>query len=227
MENKQIANKNVTFHHYNTVIVGSGAAGMNCAVHLYELMERKGIDNPQDRIVVVTAGLGLGASRMSGSDKQTYYKMGTSPDVPDNAEEFAKSLTAAGCCHGDTALAEAIGSLREFYHLVQVGVAFPTDTSGTFIGYKTDHDPYERATSAGPKTSKFMSECLQRHLERYGVRNPIERRQEPIPDAFLYQSLTTCIDNLFFQNLSLHTQIRASCLRNMAINERMLHCSNR
>jgi len=170
VETKQIANKNVTFHHYNTVIVGSGAAGMNCGVHLYELMERKGIDNPQDRIVVVTAGLGLGASRMSGSDKQTYYKMGTSPDVADSAEEFAKSLTAAGCCHGDTALVEAIGSLREFYHLVQAGVAFPTDTTGIFIGYKTDHDPYERATSAGPKTSKFMSEALQRQLQRYGVR---------------------------------------------------------
>jgi len=69
-------------------------------------------------------------------------------------------LTAAGCCHGDTALVEGIGSLREFHHLVQAGVPFPTDALGGFIGYKTDHDPSERATSAGPKTSKFMSECL-------------------------------------------------------------------
>jgi len=170
VETKQIGNKSVTFHRYNTVIVGSGAAGMNCAVHLYEFMSKKGLEIGAERIVVVTAGLGLGASRMSGSDKQTYYKMGTSPDVADSAEEFAKSLTAAGCCHGDSALVEATGSLREFYHLVQAGVAFPTDATGTFIGYKTDHDPYERATSAGPKTSKFMSECLQRQLERYGVR---------------------------------------------------------
>jgi len=170
METREIANQQVTFHCYNTVIVGSGAAGMNCAVHLYEFMERKGAANPQERIAVVTAGLGLGASRMSGSDKQTYYKIGTSPDVPDSAEEFAKSLTAAGCCHGDSALVEAIGSLREFYHLVQAGVPFPTDSTGTFIGYKTDHDPFERATSAGPKTSRFMSECLQRQLERCGVR---------------------------------------------------------
>jgi succinate dehydrogenase/fumarate reductase flavoprotein subunit len=118
---------------------------------------------------VVTAGVGLGASRMSGSDKQTYYKMGTSPDVADSAEDFAKSLTAAGCCHGDTALIEGIGSLREFYHLVQAGVPFPTDPTGSFIGYKTDHDPYERATSAGPKTSRFMSQCLQKQLERYAV----------------------------------------------------------
>ncbi len=176
METKQIANQTVTIHRYNTVVVGSGAAGMNCAVHLYEFMEQKGVENPQERIAVVTAGLGLGASRMSGSDKQTYYKMGTSPDVPDSAEEFAKSLTAAGCCHGDLALAEAIASLREFYHLVQVGVPFPHDPIGSYCGYKTDNDPYERATSAGPKTSKFMSECLQRHLERYGVK--IYDRQE-------------------------------------------------
>ncbi|MBN2270663.1 MAG: FAD-binding protein, partial [Sedimentisphaerales bacterium] len=166
---KKTSDTRIVFHHYNTVIVGSGAAGMNCAVHLYEFMKRKGVKNPQERIVVVTGGLGLGASRMSGSDKQTYYKLGTSADVPDSAEEFAGTLTAAGCCHGDTALAEGIGSLREFHHLVQAGVPFPTDALGGFIGYKTDHDPSQRATSAGPKTSKFMSQCLQEQLERYGV----------------------------------------------------------
>ena len=170
METRQLANQAVTFHRYNTVIVGAGAAGMNCAVHLYEFMSRKGVANPQDRVVVVTGGLGLGASRMSGSDKQTYYKLGTSPDVPDSAEEFAAALTTAGCCHGDLALAEAVGSLREFYHLVQLGVPFPTDDMGCFIGYKTDHDPSGRATSAGPKTSRFMSESLQRQVERYGIK---------------------------------------------------------
>jgi len=176
VKTKQIANQSVTIHSYNTVIVGSGAAGMNCAVHLYEFMEQKGVENPQERIAVVTAGIGLGASRMSGSDKQTYYKMGTSPDVPDSAEEFAKSLTAAGCCHGDLVLAEAIGSLREFYHLVQAGVPFPHDPIGSYCGYKTDHDPYERATSAGPKTSRFMSQCLEKQVRRYGIQ--IIDRQE-------------------------------------------------
>jgi succinate dehydrogenase/fumarate reductase flavoprotein subunit len=165
-----LKNQKVTVYNYNTIIVGSGAAGMNCGVHLCLFMEQKGINNPADRIAIVTSGIGLGASRMSGSDKQTYYKIGTSPDIADSAEEFAKSLTAAGCCHFDTALIEAIGSLREFYHLVQAGVPFPTNSMGSFIGYKTDNDPYERATSAGPKTSKFMSECLQRQLERYDVK---------------------------------------------------------
>ncbi|MCJ7778788.1 MAG: FAD-binding protein [Sedimentisphaerales bacterium] len=176
MKTRKIGKHSVNVHKFNSVVVGAGAAGMNCAVHLYELMSQKGVPKPEKRIAVITAGLGLGASRMSGSDKQTYYKIGTSPDIPDCAEEFAKSLTAAGCCHGELSLAEAIGSLREFYHLVQVGVPFPTNSMGSFIGYKTDHDPAERATSAGPKTSKFMSECLQRQLERYGV--PIYDNQE-------------------------------------------------
>jgi succinate dehydrogenase/fumarate reductase flavoprotein subunit len=170
MESVKIGKQKVIVHRFNTVIVGAGAAGMNAAVHLYEFFTQKGIADAQDRIAVVTAGVSLGASRMSGSDKQTYYKMGTSPDVADSAEAFAKTLTAAGCCHGDLALAEAIGSLREFYHLVQAGVPFPHDSTGSFLGYKTDHDPYERATSAGPKTSKLMSECLQRQVERYGIK---------------------------------------------------------
>jgi len=170
METKKIGGQSVNIHNYSVVIVGAGAAGMNCAVHLYEFMADKGVEGPADRIAVVTAGIGLGASRMSGSDKQTYYKMGTSPDVPDSAEEFSKSLTAAGCCHGDLALAEGIGSLREFYHLVRAGVPFPHNPMGSYIGYKTDHDPYERATSAGPKTSRFMSQRLQRQVEGYGIK---------------------------------------------------------
>ena len=159
----------VAVHQYQTLIVGAGAAGMNCAVHLYEFLADNGVKNAQNTIVVLTSGLGLGASRMSGSDKQTYYKMGTSPDIADSAESFAQSLTAAGCVHQDLALAEAIGSLREFYHLVQAGVPFPHDVQGSYVGYKTDHDPFQRATSAGPKTSKFMSQCLQKQVQRYGI----------------------------------------------------------
>ncbi len=153
----------------NTIIVGTGAAGMNCAVQLVRFWRTRGVADPQDKVLLVTAGRKLGASRMSGSDKQTYYKMGTSPRVPDTAEDFAKTLTAFGCCHGDNALIEGIGSLRGFYNLVEVGVPFPHEPFGAFIGYKTDHDPYERATSAGPKTSKFMSECLQAESQRMGL----------------------------------------------------------
>ncbi len=170
--------QNITVHTCNTIIVGAGAAGMCCAKKLYENLVQKDVEQPQKRLAVITNGLPLGASRMSGSDKQTYYKMGTSPDVADTAESFAQSLTAGGCCHHDLALTEAIGSLRGFYHLCEVGVPFPHDARGAYIGYKTDHDPYERATSAGPKTSKFMSECLQKYVEVYGI--PIYDRHEAV-----------------------------------------------
>ncbi|MBN2019525.1 MAG: FAD-binding protein [Sedimentisphaerales bacterium] len=170
MESLKIGKQKITLCRYNTVIVGSGAAGLNAAVHLYEFFTQKGIADAQSRIAIVTAGVTLGASRMSGSDKQTYYKMGTSVENSDSALEFAKTLTAGGCCHGDLALAEAIGSLREFYHLVQIGVPFPHDSTGSFLGYKTDNDPSERATSAGPLTSKMMCECLQRRVVNYGIR---------------------------------------------------------
>ncbi len=164
-----VAGRAVTVIRYNTVIVGAGAAGMGCALRLVELMQQRGLADAAGRIAVVTRGLPLGASRMSGSDKQTYYKMGTSPDFPDSAAEFAKTLTAAGCCHADLATIEGICSLQGFYNLVRVGVPFPHDSLGSFVGYKTDHDPAERATSAGPRTSKFMSECLQREIQRHGV----------------------------------------------------------
>ncbi|MFP4356588.1 MAG: FAD-binding protein [Phycisphaerae bacterium] len=153
----------------NTVIVGAGAAAMNCALQLVRFWQSQNVEDPAGKVVVVTGGKSLGASRMSGSDKQTYYKMGTSPRVPDTAEDFARALTGFGCCHGDNALVEGIGSLRGFYNLVEAGVPFPHEPFGAFIGYKTDHDPYERATSAGPKTSKFMSECLEAKLQRLGV----------------------------------------------------------
>jgi len=162
-------NPTITRHRFGALIVGSGAAGMNCAVHLYEFMRGAGVENPDGRIAIVTRGLPLGASRMSGSDKQTYYKLGTSADTADSAADFSRSLTAGGCAHEDLALIEGIGSLREFYHLVRAGVPFPHDALGAYVGYKTDHDPYERATSAGPKTSRMMSECLQREVEARGI----------------------------------------------------------
>jgi succinate dehydrogenase/fumarate reductase flavoprotein subunit len=176
MPSVRIANRTVALHRRHTVIVGAGAAGMNCAVHLCEFLAARGIARPADHVAVITGGVRLGASRMSGSDKQTYYKMGTSPSTADSAEAFARTLSAAGCVHEDLALAEAIGSLREFYHLVQAGVPFPHDRLGSYIGYKTDHDPFERATSAGPRTSRMMSEALERQARAWGV--PIFDGQE-------------------------------------------------
>jgi len=57
MKTTKIADQNIKIHCYNTVIVGAGAAGMNCAVHLYEFMRQNGVKDPQDHIAVVTGGL--------------------------------------------------------------------------------------------------------------------------------------------------------------------------
>ncbi|NQU75775.1 MAG: hypothetical protein HQ546_05615, partial [Planctomycetes bacterium] len=67
----------------NTVVVGSGAAGLNCACRLFREMEETGVRNPRDQVALVTRGIGLGTSHNSGSDKQTYYKLGTGADQAD------------------------------------------------------------------------------------------------------------------------------------------------
>ena len=131
-----------------TLIIGSGAAALNCAEHLHEM----GMTD----LLVVTDQLGGGTSCNSGSDKQTYYKLGIFGDTPDSPMEFARTLAAGGRMHGDLAYIEGLGSAPEFFHLVRNGVPFPFNAYGAFVGYKTDHDPRQRATSAGPKTSQFM-----------------------------------------------------------------------
>jgi len=161
-------NLSVPVYSLNTVIVGTGAAGLNCAVRLFRELEETGTADPRAHVALVTRGVGLGTSHNAGSDKQTYYKLGTGGD-PDTPREFAETLTAAGCAHGDLALIEGANSLRSFHHLVDAGVPFPQNERGGFVGYKTDHDPRQRATSAGPRTSRFMVQKLLGELRRYGI----------------------------------------------------------
>jgi len=162
----------------NTVVVGSGAAGLNCAVRLFREMEETGVADPREQIAVVTRGVGLGTSNNAGSDKQTYYKLGTHGSEPDTPASFAETLTAGGCAHGDVALAEAENSLRAFHHLADAGVPFPHNAQGGFVGYKTDFDPRQRATSAGPWTSRYMVQKLLVELKRYGI--PIFNRHQSV-----------------------------------------------
>lgn len=140
-------------HVFHTVIVGSGAAAYNAADSLYDL----GVTD----LAIVTEGRCMGTSRNTGSDKQTYYKLSLSGDEPDSVYRMAKALFAGGSMNGDTALVEAAVSPRSFFKLVQLGVPFPSDGYGQYAGYKTDHDPLNRATSCGPLTSKIMTEQLE------------------------------------------------------------------
>lgn len=160
--NVKIHGLNISVISLNTVIVGSGAAGLNAAGRLF--------DYGQKDIAVVTEGLNKGTSRNAGSDKQTYYKLTMAGNVSDSVYEMAETLFTGGSMHGDIALVEAALSSQCFYRLVDAGVPFPHNRYGEYIGYKTDHDPKQRATSAGPLTSRFMTEKLQEQIEHKGIR---------------------------------------------------------
>ncbi|MGV9171746.1 MAG: FAD-binding protein [Promethearchaeia archaeon] len=148
---------------YNTIIIGSGAAGLNCALHLVE----EGIEPSQ--IAIITERLGGGTSFNTGSDKQTYYKLSVIGKEKDSPVVMAHDFFSGGAMHGDIALIESTNSIREFFHLVQLGVPFPHDKYGGYIGYKTDNDPRQRATSIGPLTSQKMSKCLLNEVKKVNI----------------------------------------------------------
>ena len=146
----------------NTLIIGSGAAGLSAALRL----KQEGADD----ILLLSEGLERGTSINTGSDKQTYYKLGIYGNEPDSPGLLAQTLYDGGSVHGDIALIEATLSVRCFMNLVNLGVPFPNDEFGQFIGYKTDHDPKRRATSCGPYTSKEMCLALIRAVKALGIR---------------------------------------------------------
>ena len=146
---------------FDALVIGSGAAGFNAANTIKKL-DRKSV-------ALITEGVNCGTSRNTGSDKQTYYKLGLGGDSPDSVRKMAQNLFAGGCTDGDTALCEAALSVKCFMHLCELGVEFPCNRYGEYIGYKTDHDPYARATSAGPLTSHYMTNALENEAQRLEV----------------------------------------------------------
>ena len=101
---------------------------------------------------------------------------------------MADTLFAGRCVDGDIALCEAALSTQYFLKLVELGVPFPRNRYGEYIGYKTDHDSLRRATSVGPYTSKQMTECLERAVLAKGV--PILDKTQVI--KILADSGTVC-----------------------------------
>lgn len=146
----------------DTVILGSGAAGLNAADCLF--------NHDYQDFCIVTDNIKGGSSRNSGSDKQTYYKLGMTGDRPDSVQELAETFYSGGSVDGDNALCEAAMSAECFFNLVRLGVEFPYNDYGEYVSYITDHDPGGRATSAGPYTSRRMTEVLEdsvlsKHIE--------------------------------------------------------------
>ncbi len=152
--------------HVHTLVIGSGAAGLNAAVQL----RNQGIED----VLIVTEGLQMGTSINTGSDKQTYYKSAMCGNDLDAPLAMARNFFNPGSMHGDLALIEAAVSARGFLNLVNLGVRFPQDAYGQFIGYKTDHDPAQRGTSVGPYTSRDMCRALIAEVKRRRI--PVRER---------------------------------------------------
>lgn len=157
----EVNGKKFPLYSLNTLIIGSGAAALNAAACLYRYGQKE--------IAIATDLWGGGTSNNAGSDKQTYYKLSLSGDSPDSPFEMAQDLADGGCMHGDIALCEAMNSAQAFFNLVSLGVPFPHDTYGSYVGYKTDHDSRGRATSAGPLTSHLMFEALSSEIRKMGI----------------------------------------------------------
>jgi len=141
---------------YENLIVGSGCAGLAVAHYLCK--------EGQTDTAIITEGLRLGTSRNTGSDKQTYYKVSVAGNECDSPYQMAKTLYSGGAMDGDLAMCESTCSLKGFYNLESLGVKFPQNEFGEFVGYKTDHDPKSRASSVGPYTSKEMVEVLEKSV---------------------------------------------------------------
>ena len=161
MEQTAVATTDQPLTWVHTLIIGSGAAGLNAAVQL----KQSGVED----LLILTEGLQAGTSINTGSDKQTYYKLSLCGDEADSPRALAETLFEGGSVHGDLALVEASLSTRAFYHLVNLGVPFPHDEYGQYVGYKTDHDPRQRATSIGPYTSREMCRALIGRVRELGI----------------------------------------------------------
>ena len=163
MEEKRmdVGGAGVSVTRVHSLVIGSGAAGLNAALRL----RAEGVDD----VLILTEGIEMGTSINTGSDKQTYYKLSLCGEDADAPRAMAETYFAGGGMHGDLALVEAGLSARAFANLVNLGVPFPCDAYGQFVGYKTDHDPRQRATSIGPYTSREMCRALHREITFRGI----------------------------------------------------------
>jgi succinate dehydrogenase/fumarate reductase flavoprotein subunit len=156
----EIDGNQVPVYRCESLVLGSGAAGMRAAVELH----RRGID-----VLVASTGLFAGTSACSGSDKQTLYTASTDYKG-DNFISYAQSLCSGGAMDFSTAYVEAVGSNDAVGGLQFMGLPLPHDDQGAILRYQTDHDEAGRATSCGPRTSKLMVKVLFEEALTLGVR---------------------------------------------------------
>jgi len=144
---------------FESLVIGSGAAGLRGAVE----MKRRDVD-----VAIISQSAWGGTSACSGSDKQTLHTANTK-DQGDDFHEMAAALRAGGAMDEDTAYIEAVGSIRAMASLQYLGLPLPQDKLGGTLRYQTDHDEVGRATSCGPRTSRLMVKVLAEEALRLDI----------------------------------------------------------
>lgn len=155
----EVAGLHLPVHRGDSLVIGSGAAGLRAAVEL----ARRGV-----AVLVASQSAWGGTSACSGSDKQTIHTANTA-DRGDDFRAMATAIAAGGSMDADTAYIEAVGSVRSMASLQYLGLRLPQDRLGGTLRYQTDHDEVGRATSCGPRTSRLMVKVLAEEALRLGV----------------------------------------------------------
>lgn len=145
----------------NTVIVGAGIAGLNAAINLY--------DHGQTDIAILIDSENGSTSRFACSDQQSYYRLACSGSDSDSAYRMARTLQSTNSSDGDLALVEASMSMQCFYRLADLGLPFPQNDYGEYIGTKLSGDSSRRSFSCGLDTVAKIHQALKKEVEKRNI----------------------------------------------------------
>ncbi len=142
----------------NTVVVGAGIAGLNAAINLY--------DHGQTDIAILLDTENGSTSRFARSDQQSYYKLASCGNDIDSPYRMAKSIQNTNSSDGDLALVEAAMSTQCFYRLADLGLPFPKNEYGEYIGSKSSGDRTRRSISCGLDTAAQIQKALEKEVQK-------------------------------------------------------------
>ena len=145
----------------NTVIVGAGIAGLNAAIQLY--------DHGQKDIAILIDSENGSTSRFARSDGQSYYKLASCGNDTDSPYRMARSIQSTNSSDGDLALVEAAMSAQCFYRLAHLGLPFPKNEYGEYIGCGSSGDRTRRSISCGSNTVTQIQNVLEKEVSKRGI----------------------------------------------------------
>ena len=145
----------------NTIIVGAGIAGLNAAINLY--------DHGQTDIAILLDTENGSTSRYARSDQQSYYKMASYGNDTDSPYRMARLIQSTNSSDGDLALVEAAMSAQCFYRLADLGLPFPQNEYGEYIGSKNGGDRTRRSISCGPDTAAQIQKALEKEVQKRNI----------------------------------------------------------